>query len=169
MKNYFLKKDTALFSNIYIFFNNSTYVKSIAKLYSISVNILFQSIFIFFIVRSYLLDDINYFFILIPFITYISLKIIRFLIKRDRPFLAFPQYDLPKSKNYSCPSNHVGASFILSYFFYIYSPIISIICFNLSLILGLARVIEGKHFPLDVIIGFFFSTLIAFYFFFVYI
>ncbi len=168
MIDFLINKDKKLF----LFFFSLPSLKYLrflswfATFYSIATNIFFNLIFALLIFIKYRNNTLTINFVLVPFLTYILLKFLRLIIKRKRPFLIFPNLNIPTSNKYSLPSNHVGASFILSFTFFTFNTTLGIFSIVISIILSFMRIIQGVHFPVDTFVGFFISTLIAHIFYF---
>ncbi len=153
--------DKKIFLKVYYFTNNKEHIKLFAKYFSIVCKILFKISYFSLVVYLFLNNTLETKVVVIPFFVYALLKLIRFLIKRKRPFLIFPNLNLPKKNKYSFPSNHTGTSFIISYTFLYLNFYVGIIFFIASTVLGICRVIIGVHFPLDVFCGFLISSIVS--------
>lgn len=90
-------------------------------------------------------------------------EIIRFFYHSPRPFVALADATqlLPKS-GYSFPSGHATFFFGLSAVIYFYDKKLGITFFVLSAIMGLARIMAGVHYPLDILGGVILGTVVGF-------
>ncbi len=162
-----IELDKKIFLHIHYMFSKKTTLKKIIRLYIKLCHILYCFLYSYLILYLYLNNNLQIKVIIIPLTVYMLLKITRVLIKRRRPFLIFPDLVLPHKKQYSLPSNHTGASFIISYTFLYFNLYIGSIMIILSIFLGISRVIEGIHFPLDIFCGFILATF-AYMFFYIF-
>ncbi len=160
-----IELDKKVFLKLYFFANSNKNINLFANKFSNMCKKLFYALYFLLIAYLVLNNSLETKIILIPFSVYLLLKIIRILIKRKRPYLVFSSLNLPKRKKYSFPSNHTGASFIISYTFLYLNVYIGIFLLIISAILGLCRILIGLHFPLDVLCGFLISTVASILFF----
>ena len=85
------------------------------------------------------------------------------LVKRDRPceVLADIQNRIIPSDQFSFPSGHTSAAFVMatlvSYFF----PLLALPACLWALLVGLSRIYLGVHYPTDILAGIFIGTLTA--------
>jgi len=91
-------------------------------------------------------------------------ELIRFFWQRPRPFLLekanllLENFDFQKP---AFPSGHAAFYFALSTIVYLYDKKTGIFFFFASLLICLARVFVGVHWPSDVLIGIFIGILVA--------
>ncbi len=154
-----IELDKKLFLYFYCISNKNICLKKFSIYYTKFCNILYPALYLFLIVYLYLNRFLEIKVIVIPLTIYVLLKIIRILVKRKRPYLIFPTLMLPQKNKYSLPSNHTGASFIISYTFLYFSLSIGFCLILSSTILALCRVLDGLHFPLDIFSGFLLATI----------
>ena len=88
-------------------------------------------------------------------LTYCLVKIIKNLVFTPRPFLSLDSVNLLfKYGDYdSFPSGHTAIFSSLAMAIYFYNKKASILFFFGALIIGVARVIAGIHFPIDILSG----------------
>jgi len=86
------------------------------------------------------------------------------LIKIDRSFVQFDKVIPLFSPNqeYSFPSNHAATFSALGLSIYFYKKNIGILLLIFALLIGLARIIAGVHFPVDILGGFILGILVSF-------
>ena len=92
--------------------------------------------------------------VLAAFISRGAVEAIRFFVHRPRPFIADPSIiPLISEASYSFPSGHAAFFFALSTVVYIYDKRWGLWFFVGSLIIGIARVMAGVHYPTDILAG----------------
>jgi len=84
------------------------------------------------------------------------------LFKRNRPPEAIPGFKsvVEPSDRFSFPSGHTSAAFMVASIFTYFYPIAGIVLFPWAVMVGIARVVLGVHFPSDVIAGAFMGVII---------
>ncbi len=80
-------------------------------------------------------------------------ELIRFLYHRPRPFLAYSVHQLISENEYSFPSGHATFFFALSAAVYFYNKRWGLWLFAASILMGVARVVAGVHYPSDILGG----------------
>lgn len=82
-------------------------------------------------------------------------EIIKRLVARPRPFQIMPQVVplIPEDLYTSFPSGHMAFFFAFSTAVYAYNKKAGLICFAGSLLMGLARIYTGVHYPSDILGG----------------
>lgn len=88
-------------------------------------------------------------------------ELIRFLMPRLRPFTTHEVYQLIPEHGYSFPSGHAAFFFALSTVIFYYNKPLGICFFAASVLMGIARVTAGVHYPSDIIGGFIVGVLVA--------
>lgn len=92
----------------------------------------------------------------------IMVEIIRFFYQHPRPFFEFPQiHPLLVESSYSFPSGHAAFFFALSAVMYRQNKTFGTILFVASSIMGIARIMAGVHYPLDILGGAILGTIIG--------
>lgn len=89
-------------------------------------------------------------------------EFIRLFIHRPRPFSALPVHQLLTDPAWSFPSGHAAFFFALSTAVYLYNKKWGIGFFIATILMTLARVAAGVHYPSDVFAGAFIGIGIAY-------
>lgn len=85
---------------------------------------------------------------------YVLVELIRLLIHENRPFVSGRATQLfYKGNEWSFPSGHVAAFIAIATAVCFYNRKLGIWLFALGLIVGIARVIAGVHYPVDILGG----------------
>ncbi|MEK7575097.1 MAG: phosphatase PAP2 family protein [Patescibacteria group bacterium] len=93
----------------------------------------------------------------------ILVEVIANFYQLPRPFLTFPDaHRLLLETSYSFPSRHATIFFGLSAVIYSYNKKIGIMFFVLSGIMGIARVMAGVHYPIDILCGALIGTVVGY-------
>ena len=96
-------------------------------------------------------------------VAWVLAKLLKILIHTDRPFVIFPQVqELFIESGYAFPSGHtmVASAVAFSLFFVNKKLGYTFMCF--ALLIGMARVVAGVHFPIDILGGFVFGSSVAY-------
>ena len=80
-------------------------------------------------------------------------EIIRFSYCRSRPFAAHIVKQLVETNHCSFPSGHAALFFALAMAIYFYNKKWGAWFFSAAVLMGLARIIAGVHYPLDILGG----------------
>lgn len=83
-------------------------------------------------------------------------QVISHLVERPRPFLAHPgdsHLFVPPSVDYSFPSDHATAAFAIATALILRSPRVGYLALGMAVVLSVARVAVGTHYPADVLAG----------------
>lgn len=92
----------------------------------------------------------------------VVVEAIRIFIQRPRPFLSLTAIQLiQKGNEPSFPSGHATFFFTLAFSMFIFSKKFGWILFLSALIIGLARIISGIHYPGDILGGIFLGGIMA--------
>ena len=84
---------------------------------------------------------------------YIVTEIIRSLHPTPRPFVLYHAHQLIAEHGNSFPSGHAAFFFALSASVFFWNKRLGMILFGASIVMGIARVIAGVHYPSDIIAG----------------
>ncbi|MFY9461967.1 MAG: phosphatase PAP2 family protein [Candidatus Sungiibacteriota bacterium] len=80
-------------------------------------------------------------------------ELIRFFYHRPRPFLVYQTHQLIAESAYSFPSGHATFFFALAAAVYFYNKRWGLWLFAASVLMGLARIAAGVHYPSDILGG----------------
>jgi undecaprenyl-diphosphatase len=90
--------------------------------------------------------------------------LLKFLIHTPRPFDVFPQvHPLFAESWYSFPSGHATFFMALAFSLFFSHKKAGYVFMFFALIIGIARIISGVHFPVDILGGFVIGALVAFF------
>jgi membrane-associated phospholipid phosphatase len=82
---------------------------------------------------------------------------LKFLVKRERPFIRYPQYfsDRYDGGGYSFPSGHTSSAFCTATSLSLYFPkwYVIVLGYLWAASVGWARMYQGVHYPSDVFVG----------------
>lgn len=85
---------------------------------------------------------------------FVITNIIRFLVQRPRPFVDnHVNFLLPQSIESSFPSGHAAFYFAIATVVYLHNKKLGILFFAGSILMGVARVFGGVHWPSDILTG----------------
>lgn len=88
--------------------------------------------------------------------------IIKSIIQAPRPYLVFPDINpLLFKTGFSFPSGHSTFLMALGVSIYLSSKKVGVIFIIFAILIGLARIIVGVHFPIDILVGFIVGIVIA--------
>lgn len=97
-------------------------------------------------------------------LAWVSAYILKFLFHTLRPFDAFSQvHPLFPETGYAFPSGHSAFFMALAVSVFLFHRKAGYVFIFLALSIGLARVIAGVHFPIDVLGGLILGSLIAYF------
>jgi len=91
-------------------------------------------------------------------------KIFKLLIHTPRPFDVFPNiYSLFLETGYAFPSGHSATFMALAIAIYFYHKKMGYLFIIFALLIGLARIIAGVHFPIDILGGFILGAGVSYF------
>lgn len=91
--------------------------------------------------------------------------ILKFLFKTERPFIALEGVrSLFSESGFAFPSGHSTFFMALAFSIFFYHKKAGYIFIVFALLIGMARIMAGVHFPIDILGGYLLGFLIAFFF-----
>ncbi|MBI3305958.1 phosphatase PAP2 family protein [Candidatus Nomurabacteria bacterium] len=97
-------------------------------------------------------------------LAWILAKILKILIHTDRPFEVFPEVQsLFTEVGYAFPSGHTMVASAIAFTLFFINKKAGYLFMFFALLIGLARIIAGVHFPIDILGGFILGALIAYF------
>ena len=101
--------------------------------------------------------------VLSPAIAWGLASLLKLLIHTDRPFIALSNIQtLFTETGYAFPSGHSTAISALAFAIYFRNKKLGYVFFASALLIGLARVAGGVHFPIDIIGGYLIGFVVAY-------
>lgn len=89
--------------------------------------------------------------------------ILKILIHTPRPFDILPNVNsLFPETGYAFPSGHATFFMALAFAIFFYHKKVGYVFIFLALLIGIARIVSGVHFPIDILGGFILGSTIAF-------
>ncbi|MCE9585577.1 phosphatase PAP2 family protein [Candidatus Nomurabacteria bacterium] len=99
------------------------------------------------------------------FVAWISASVLKVFFHTPRPFVdLFNVYPLFYEKGFAFPSGHATFFMALAMAILFNHKKVGIIFIFLALIVGIARIIAGVHYPIDILGGFILGSLISIFF-----
>jgi undecaprenyl-diphosphatase len=96
-------------------------------------------------------------------LAYIFSYILKYLFHTLRPFDVFPQvYSLIPENGFAFPSSHATFFMALAVAIFFYHKKAGYVFMLFALLIGIARITAGVHFPIDILGGFVLGGLIAY-------
>lgn len=96
---------------------------------------------------------------------WIFAKILKILIHTPRPFDIFSQvHSLFLETGYAFPSGHTAVASAIAFALFFINKKIGYIFIFFTLIIGIARIIAGVHFPIDILGGFILGGIVSYLF-----
>jgi len=104
---------------------------------------------------------------LTAFLAWLLAILIKMLFFTKRPYLSKRTKTLLRKKKSSpaFPSGHTALAFALAVSFFYLNPVLGIISLIVACLIGLARIISGLHWPIDILGGAVLGWLVSFIFF----
>jgi undecaprenyl-diphosphatase len=97
-------------------------------------------------------------------VAYLVASILKIFIHTLRPFDAFPNvHALISETGYSFPSGHSTFFMALAFSIFFSHKKAGYVFMFFALLIGIARIIAGVHFPIDILGGFILGSLVAFF------
>jgi undecaprenyl-diphosphatase len=123
--------------------------------------ILLAVIYLFFYKKDW--KDFFIIFISSGFAWFVS-YILKYLFHTSRPFDVFPQItSLFGETGYAFPSGHATFFMALAVALFFSHKKVGYVFMFFALIIGIARIISGVHFPIDILGGFILGSLVAYF------
>lgn len=95
-------------------------------------------------------------------IAWVVADILKLLLKTPRPFIAFQEvHSLISETGYAFPSGHATFFAALAVSIFLIHKKAGYFFIACALVIGLSRIVVGVHFPIDIIGGYVFGTLMA--------
>ena len=97
-------------------------------------------------------------------LAWVFVKILKILFHTLRPFEIFPQVQaLFLETGYAFPSGHTAVASAIAFVIFFTHKKVGYIFMFFALLIGLARVIAGVHFPIDILGGFILGAGVAYF------
>ncbi|MFA6393225.1 MAG: phosphatase PAP2 family protein [Candidatus Paceibacterota bacterium] len=168
--------NNTIFLNLYSLAHQSVWFDNVIWFFAVpTIYIMFivAAIFIFIHYKFYKIKDIFiilrdkwkdiFSIILSPVIAWIIASFLKVLIHTDRPFIVLSNiHALFIESGYAFPSGHSTAISALAFAIYFKNKSLGYVFMAVALLIGLARVASGVHFPIDIIGGYAVGFLVAF-------
>ena len=91
-------------------------------------------------------------------------SILKRIIHTDRPFIALMNvHSLFIENDYAFPSGHSATIAGLAFAVYFRHKRLGYLCMAVALLVGLARVVAGVHFPIDILGGYVIGFIVAYF------
>ncbi len=90
------------------------------------------------------------------------IEVIRFFYHRPRPFIQYNFIPLVSESSYSFPSGHAIFFFAFSFSVFFLHKRLGWLFISFSVLMGIARIASGVHFPSDIIAGAIIGYLISY-------
>jgi len=157
-----MKEDTEINIIKYLQQLPSKYKNIVTKLMRLISSLFHCKLYIIIVLFLYLIEKINTFQVFILFSSQFIIFTIKYIIKRERPFIVDKDIKLLELMNfdtYSFPSGHTLNAFLLSY---ILQKNIGINLSFLPYLVGLSRMYLGVHYPTDILGSLILSKIILY-------
>jgi undecaprenyl-diphosphatase len=91
-------------------------------------------------------------------------KVLKIIIHTDRPFIKFTDvHALFYESGYAFPSGHSATIAALAFSVFYLNKRAGYVCMAAALLIGIARITSGVHFPIDILGGYLIGYLVAFF------
>jgi len=91
-------------------------------------------------------------------------EVIKYVFAVPRPFVADGYVSLlGEAEGGSFPSSHTTLGMALSVSYWFYNKKLGAVCAGLAIMIGIARVLGGIHYPLDILGGAFLGIVVSFF------
>jgi len=98
------------------------------------------------------------------FLAYFLALILKLIFNTSRPFVDLPSvYTLFPETGYTFPSGHAATFAALAFAIFFIHKKAGYVFMFFTLIIGLARIVAGVHFPMDILGGFILGALVAYF------
>jgi len=98
-------------------------------------------------------------------LAWVLAAILKFFIHTPRPFSLFPQVQalFSETTSFAFPSGHATFFFALAVSIFFYHKKVGYLFMFFALLIGIARIVAGVHFPIDILGGFILGALVAYF------
>jgi undecaprenyl-diphosphatase len=97
-------------------------------------------------------------------LAWLSAYVLKFIFHTPRPFDVFPQINsLFRETGYAFPSGHATFFMALAVALFFLDKKVGYVFIFFALLIGIARIMAGVHFPIDILGGFMLGFAIAFF------
>ncbi|MCX6753933.1 MAG: phosphatase PAP2 family protein [Candidatus Nomurabacteria bacterium] len=165
-----------IFLQIYSLAHQSVWLDNVIWFFAVPtiyIMIIVAAIFIFIHYKFYKIKDIFiilrdkwkeiFLIIFSPAIAWVIASLLKVLIHTNRPFIILSNiHTLFAESGYAFPSGHATAISALAFAIYFKNKRLGYVFMIAGLLIGLARVAGGVHFPIDIIGGYIVGFLVAF-------
>lgn len=138
---------------------NKPFLLSLLRTFNRFMTVVMPIVYLTLLVATYLQEGLGkqvWMYVFIPASGFVILSLLRKKINAPRPYEVWEIVPLldRDSPGQSMPSRHVFSATIISMACLHASLIVGFILLNLSVFLGLVRVLGGVHYPKDVVVGY---------------
>jgi len=165
-----------IFFNLYSLAHRSPFLDCVIIFCAVSLIYIMVLVAIIFIIYKYKFFQLRNIFTILrdkwkeifsiifsPAIAWLVASFLKILIHTDRPYLALSNiHILFRESGYAFPSGHATAISALAFAIYFKNKRLGYVFMIAGLLIGLARVAGGVHFPIDILGGYLLGFLVAF-------